>query len=78
MGTSIIEHLDGAFFAVETRQDGEYHVFDIVVEDSLDDLGQTEFESYFHYMIFNYSLLGDPNAVTEDAFGTYGREDEYA
>ena len=76
MAASIIEHSDGAFFAVETRQDGEHHVFDIVVEDNQDELGQTESESFFHYMIFNYSLLGDPNAEAEENFDAYGYEDE--
>lgn len=78
MIASIIEHSDGAFFAVETRQDGEYHVFDIVVEGYLDDPGQTECESFFHYMIFNYSLLGDPNSEAEDTFDANGPENEYA
>ena len=46
MTASIIEHSDGTSFVVVTRQDGEHHVFDIMVTDSLEELGQTECESF--------------------------------
>lgn len=78
MTASIIEHSDGTSFVVVTRQDGEHHVFDIMVTDSLEELGQTECESFLHCVVFKYSLLGAPNADSEDLWDAFDNDEEHA
>jgi len=78
MIASIIEHSDGTSFVVVTGQDGEHHVFDIMETDSRDEPGQIEYESFHHHVVFNYSLLGDPDADAEEISDVYACVDEYA
>lgn len=77
MIASIIEQSDSSSFVLETRQDGEHQLFDIVVADSPEGLAQNEYDSFYHYMIFNYALLGKPNAGAEDHAEAYDGEDDH-
>jgi len=78
MTASIIEHLDGTSFVVVISRDSDHHIFDITVTDSREELGQFEEKSFHQYMVFSYSLLGDPNADAEEIFDVDNFEDECA
>ena len=78
MTASIIEYCDGTSFVVVTGQDGEQHVFDITETDSREELSQIEYKAFHLHVVFNYSLLGDPNAEAEEISDVYDCEDEYA
>jgi hypothetical protein len=66
MTSSIFEHSDGASLVVLTNQDGEHHAFDLAVGDSHEDAGLSDSESVLEYLVFSYSLLGEPNAKSDD------------
>jgi hypothetical protein len=78
MTISITEHSNGASLIVVTEQDGEHHVFDIMETDSGEELGQIDYELFHGHAVFNYSLLGEPNAEAEEISDVHGCEDEYA
>ncbi|MFI4940647.1 MAG: hypothetical protein ACHP7O_09960 [Burkholderiales bacterium] len=78
MNASIIEHSNGTSVVVVTGEDGEHRVFNIMEMDSGEEFGQIDYELFHGDMVFNYSLLGDPNADAETNADAYDCEDEYA
>lgn len=79
MTASIIEYPDGSSIVVATGQDDEHHVFNIMETDSQEELGQADYEFSLVHAVFNYALLGDPNAnAEENSEDIYECEDGYA
>jgi hypothetical protein len=77
MTTSIIEQLDGTSIVLVTGQDGEHQIFDVMETDNLEDLGPIDYELFHGHAVFNYSLLGAPNADTAEVPDVLDSEDAY-
>lgn len=78
MTASITEHPNGASIVIVIEEEGEHRVFGITENDSREDLGQIDYELFHGHAVFNYSLLGEPNAEAEEISNAYDCEDEYA
>ena len=76
MTASITEYSHSASIVIV--EDGEHHVVDIMETDSCEELGQVDYELFHGHAVFNYSLLGDPNADSEEISEVYECEDGYA
>jgi hypothetical protein len=78
MTASIIEHSDGTSLVVVTGEDGEHCIVDIMETAGREEFGQFDYELFHGHTVFNYSLLGEPNADDEETPDAYDLEDEYA
>ncbi len=77
MTASITEHAYGASIVIATGEDGENSVYNITQTESQEDPVHIDYELFHGHAVFNYSLLGDPNADDEVA-EIYDSEEEYA
>lgn len=76
MAGTIIEQPDGTSYVVLTGEDEEQHVVNTMENDSREELGQIEYESFHHHAVFSYSLLGDPNSDDQEISDEYNYEDK--
>lgn len=65
MAASIIEHLDGTSSVVVPWETGDHHTFGLVETNATMELDQFDHEPFLCNMVFNYALLGAPNASDE-------------
>jgi hypothetical protein len=77
MTTSIFEQSDGTSYVVLTGETGEHQVVDVTEAYSREELAQIDVESFLGNVVFDYDLLGNPDAADEDMSCEYGFEDEY-
>lgn len=78
MTASITEHSIGASIVIVIEDDDEHRVCGIMETDSREELGQIDYELFHGHAVFNYSLLGEPNAEAEEISEVYECEYEYA
>lgn len=76
MNASIIELSDGVSLVVCLNQDGESKVFDLALDDCLEDAGLNDSDSVAEYLVFSYSLLGEPNTEDDDAVDVGNTEND--
>ena len=77
MTNSIFEQSDGTSYVVVTGETGEHQVVDVSEAYSREELAQVDVESFLGDVVFNYALLGNPDAADEEMSGEYDVEDEY-
>jgi len=77
MANSIFEQSDGTSYVVVTGETGEHQVVDVTEAYSREELAQIDVESFLGNVVFNYALLGNPDADDEEMSGKYDVEDEY-
>ena len=78
MTASITEHMYGASIVIATGEDGENSEFNITETDSQEDRGQIDYELFHGHAVFNYSLLGDPDADNEEGSDVHDSAKEFA
>jgi hypothetical protein len=76
MTTSIFEQSDGTSYVVLTRETGEHQVVDVTEAYSREELAQIDVESFLGNVIFDYALLGNPDAADEVMPCEHDFEDE--
>ena len=77
MTNSIFEQSDGTSYVVLTGETGEHQVVEVTEAYSREELAQIDVESFLGNVVFNYALLGDPDAGNEEMSCEYDVEDEY-
>ena len=77
MTNSIFEQSDGTSYVVVTGEIGEHQVVDVTEAYSREELAQIDVESFLGNVVFNYTLLGDPDADDTGVTDEYDVEDEY-
>lgn len=77
MTTSIIEQSDGTSYVVLTRETGEHLVVDVTEAYTREELAQIDVESFLGNVVFNYTLLGYPDAADEEMSHKYDVEDAF-
>lgn len=78
MSASITEHSTGASIVIVIEEEGEHRIFGIAENENREKFGQIDYELFHGHTVFNYSLLGDPNADAEAISDVHDHEDEYA
>ncbi|MBU1424280.1 MAG: hypothetical protein KKH12_14870 [Gammaproteobacteria bacterium] len=77
MTNSIFEQSDGTSYVVVTGEAGEHQVVEATEAFSREELAQIDVESFLGNVVFNYTLLGDPDADGAEVSDEYDVEDEY-
>jgi hypothetical protein len=77
MSNSIFEQSDGTSYVVVTGEAGEHQVVDVTEAYSREELAQIDVKSFLGNVVFNYTLLGKPDAADEEMSCKYDVEDEY-
>jgi hypothetical protein len=77
MTTSIIEQSDGTAYVVVTWETGEHHVVDVTEAYTREELAHIDVKSFLGNVVFDYALLGNPDAADEEMSFRYDAEDEY-
>jgi len=78
MSASITEHANGATVVIAIEEEGEQRLFGIPEIDNQEPPGQIDYELFHGHVVFNYSLLGEPDGKAEEKPEEHLCEDEYA
>ncbi len=78
MAASIIEHLDGTSSVVVPWETGDHHIVGLVETNTPMESDQFDHEPFLCNIVFNYALLGTPNAADEKTDEENDIEDGYA
>ena len=77
MTTSIIEQSDGTSYVVVTGEAGAHQVVDVTEAYSREELARIDVKSFLGNVVFNYTLLGNPDATDEERSFQYEVEDAF-
>jgi len=78
MTASITARADGATVVIAIEEEGEYRLFSMPEINDHETPGQIDDELFHGHVVFNYSLLGEPDADAEEHSKANAYQDEYA
>ncbi|MBU1426267.1 MAG: hypothetical protein KKH12_13890 [Gammaproteobacteria bacterium] len=77
MTNSIFELPDGTSYVVVTADTGKHQVVDVTEAFSREELAQIDVESFLGNVVFNYALLGNPDAADREMPCRHDVGDDY-
>ena len=77
MTASLIEQSDGTSYVVVTGETGERRVVDVTEAYSREELAQIDIKSFLGNVVFNYTLLHNPDAADKRMSCKFDVEDAF-